>query len=62
MIANGDFEDGLKGWHIVSGSAFIGQPIEAATVTGKDVLIDGRPLVALGGDYWHTPAFPIGHS
>ena len=62
MIANGDFEDGLKGWHIVSGSAFIGQPIEAATVTGKDVLIDGGPLVALGGDYWHTPAFPIGHS
>ena len=62
MIANGDFEDGLKGWRVVSGSAFRGQPVEAATLSAKDVVIDGAPLVRLGGDFWHTPAFPVGHS
>jgi hypothetical protein len=62
MIANGDFEDGLKGWRVVSGSAFRGQPVEAATLSAKDVVIDGAPLVRLGGDFWHTPAFPMGQS
>ena len=62
MIANGDFEHGLKGWRVVSGSAFSGQPIEAATINAKDVLINGAPLVGLGGDFWHTPQFPIGQN
>jgi hypothetical protein len=56
MIVNGSFEDGLKGWRIVSGSAFTGQPVAATTVMAQDVLIDGsQPVISLGGDYWHIP-------
>ena len=43
----------------MSGKAFAGQPIAAATIGSADVEIDGKPLVGLGGDFWHTP-YPIG--
>ncbi len=33
----------------------------ATKIGAKDVLIDGRPLVPLGGDFWHTP-YPIGQN
>ncbi len=59
MIENGDFEQGLTAWHVVSGKAFAGQPVAAATIGSADIEIDGRPLVGLGGDFWHTP-YPIG--
>ena len=59
MIENGDFEQGLTAWHVVSGKAFAGQPVAAATIGSADVEIDGKPLVGLGGDFWHTP-YPIG--
>ena len=43
----------------MSGKAFAGQPIAAATIGSADVEIDSKPLVGLGGDFWHTP-YPIG--
>lgn len=61
QIANGDFEQGLASWRVVSGTAFAGQPVQAATLGAADVEYDGQPLVPLGGDFWHTP-FPLGHS
>ena len=59
-IVNGSFEDGLTGWRTVSGDAFLNQPVQAAWIGAQDVLIDGRPPVTLGGDYWYTNAFPLG--
>jgi hypothetical protein len=59
-IVNGSFEDGLTGWRIVSGDAFWNQPVQAEGIGARDVLIDGRPPVTLGGDYWYTNAFPLG--
>ena len=59
-IVNGSFGDGLTGWRIVSGAGFRNQPVQAAGIGAQDVLIDGSPLVTLGGDYWHTNAFPLG--
>ena len=59
FIANGDFEQGLTAWHVVSGTAFAGQPVTAASIGSAEVEIDGKPLVGLGGDFWHTP-YPIG--
>lgn len=59
-IVNGSFGDGLTGWRIVSGDAFRNQPVQAAGIGAQDVLIHGSPLVTLGGDYWHTNAFPLG--
>jgi hypothetical protein len=56
-IVNGSFGDGLTGWRIVSGAGFRNQPVQAARIGAQDVLIDGSPLVTLGGDYWHTNAF-----
>jgi microsomal dipeptidase-like Zn-dependent dipeptidase len=44
---------------VVSGRAFTGQPVDAAAIGSQDVEIEGRPLVGLGGDFWHTP-YPIG--
>jgi len=61
FIANGDFEDTLTGWHIVGGSAFRGQPTAASSINAKDVEIEGKPVVPLGGNFWHTP-YPIGQS
>jgi len=49
-IVNGSFDDGLTGWRIVSGDAFWNQPVQATWIGARDVLIDGRPPVALGGD------------
>ena len=60
-IVNGDFEEGLAGWRVVSGSAFAQQPVPAAGVGAADVLIDGGLPVPLGGDFWHTAAYPLGH-
>jgi hypothetical protein len=59
-IVNGSFEDGLTGWRIVSGAGFWNQPVQATWIGAQDVLIDGRPPVTLGGDYWYTNAFPLG--
>jgi hypothetical protein len=59
-IVNGRFDDGLTGWRIVSGDAFWNQPVQAESIGARDVLIDGQPLVTLGGDYWYTNAFPLG--
>ena len=53
LIPNGDFDDGLADWHVVTGNAFTGQPV-SAPVSAADVLIDGQPVVPLGGDYWHV--------
>ena len=55
MITNGDFEQGLDGWHVLSGKAFARQPVAAATIGAMDIEVGGEPLVTLGGDYWHTP-------
>lgn len=62
FIANGDFEQGLVGWTVLGGSAFNGQPIEANTINARDVLIDDKPPVDLGGDFWHTSSYPIGQN
>ena len=44
----------------MSGTAFSGQPvISASAIRSDDVEIDGKALVELGGDFWHTP-YPIG--
>jgi len=43
----------------VSGKAFAGQPVQASSIGSADVEIQARPLVGLGGDFWHTP-YPIG--
>lgn len=59
MIVNGDFARGLRGWSPVSGSAFDDQPTPVASINARDVLIDGNPIVGLGGDFWHLP-YPIG--
>jgi hypothetical protein len=59
MILNGGFEQGLKGWHVVSGMAFRDQPVAAASILAQGVRIDGAPVVSLGGDFWHVP-YPIG--
>jgi Membrane dipeptidase (Peptidase family M19) len=61
VIINGDFENGLTGWRITAGTAFAGQPVAAAGIGAADVLLGGSPPVGLGGDYWHTSAFPLGH-
>lgn len=53
-IANGDFEDGLRGWS-ASGPAFQSQPVVAASVTIEVV----RP-VPLGGTYWRDLPYPLG--
>jgi hypothetical protein len=45
----------------VSGRAFAGQPVQAASIGSADVEIHDRPLVGLGGDFWHTP-YPIGQN
>jgi hypothetical protein len=60
-IINGDFEDGLSGWHIVSGTAFTDQPRLAAEINASEVVIDGGPPVSLGGNFWHTGGYPLGH-
>src|SRR5512136_782628 len=57
-IQNGDFEQGLSGWHVVSGQAFAGQPVSAESIHADDVEIDRQPVVTLGGDYWHVP-YPL---
>jgi hypothetical protein len=57
-IINGDFEKELKGWHVVSGQAFTGQPVSWDSIRANDVEIDGHPRVPLGGDYWHVP-YPL---
>jgi hypothetical protein len=46
----------------VSGSAFNGQPIEAMSIHSQDVQINGVHVVELGGDFWHTDAYPIGQN
>src|SRR3954452_3626109 len=61
VIVNGDFEKGLSGWTVVSGTAFARQPVRADKIGAADVLIDGRHPVELGGDFRHTDAFPLGH-
>lgn len=61
MIKNGDFENGLNGWRVVSGKAFVRQPVLASAISARHVQIDGKPLVTLGGDYWHT-AYPLGQN
>ncbi len=33
----------------------------ADSIGAADVLIAGRPPVTLGGDFWHTTAYPLGH-
>lgn len=60
MIVNGSFEAGLTGWTVVSGRAFADQPVAGSTILAKDVRIDGRPVVPLGGDYWHDVPYPVG--
>src|SRR4051794_24194729 len=55
VIPNGGFENGLQAWRNVSGQAFAGQPVEAATIQAQDMRIDGAPIVTVGGDYWHLP-------
>jgi microsomal dipeptidase-like Zn-dependent dipeptidase len=62
FIDNGDFEQGLTGWRVVSGKAFAKQPVAAVTIGAADIEFGGRPVVALGGDYWHTSAFPLGQN
>jgi microsomal dipeptidase-like Zn-dependent dipeptidase len=61
-IQNGDFEQGLTGWKVVSGTAFSKQPASAASLHAKDVEVNGRPLVGLGGDYWRTTFAAIGQN
>jgi microsomal dipeptidase-like Zn-dependent dipeptidase len=46
---------------VVAGIAFAGQPVSAETIGAADVIVDGRQAVMLGGDYWHTTAYPLGH-
>ena len=62
VIGNGDFENGLSGWSVVSGTAFADQPVLAETIDASKVLIDGRLPVPLGGDFWHTTGYPLGHN
>ena len=62
VIGNGDFENGLSGWRVVSGTAFADQPVRAETIGASDVVIDGRPPVPLGGDFWYTAGYPLGHN
>ncbi len=59
-IVNGDFEQGLTGWRVVSGKAFANQPVEARTIGARQVEIRGHPAVTLGGDFWHTTSYPLG--
>ncbi len=61
QIANGDFEQGLASWRVVSGTAFDRQPVSAASITAADVEFDGKTPVTLGGDFWHTP-YNLGQS
>lgn len=61
VIGNGDFENGLSGWRVVSGMAFAYRPILAENIGAFHVMIDGRPPVSLGGDFWYTTAYPLGH-
>jgi microsomal dipeptidase-like Zn-dependent dipeptidase len=62
VIGNGDFEDGLSSWRVVSGTAFADQPVLAGNIGAADVMIDGRPAVPLGGDFWYTSGYPLGHN
>ncbi len=59
VILNGDFKNGLNGWRIVSGTQ-LGKaaPVLADSILAKDVKINGKDIVPLGGDYWHVP-YPI---
>ena len=59
-IVNGDFEQGLTGWRVVSGKAFSKQPVEARTIGAAQVQIGGKPAATLGGDFWHTTSYPLG--
>ena len=59
VIINGDFEQGLT----AGGSSRARRsPVNPrrATIGARDVEIDGKPLVSLGGDFWHTAAFRSG--
>ncbi|MBP7529374.1 MAG: hypothetical protein KA801_15715 [Syntrophorhabdaceae bacterium] len=59
IIQGGYFDNGLSGWHVVSGQVFVNYtPVPADSILANDVEINGRPVVPLGGDYWHGP-YPI---
>ncbi|MEN6507286.1 MAG: hypothetical protein ABFD63_00620, partial [Smithella sp.] len=59
IIQGGYFDNGLSGWHIVSGQVFVNYtPVPADSILASDVEINGKPVVPLGGDYWHVP-YPI---
>src|SRR5688572_391299 len=51
---NLDFEEGLTGW-TSAGDAFAGQPLNPSVSPA------GCPASPLGGDYWQSVAYPIGH-
>src|SRR5688572_18040015 len=52
---NRDFEDGLRGW-TSEGAAFAGQPTAADAVDPRRF-----PASPLGGDYWQSTRYPLGH-
>jgi microsomal dipeptidase-like Zn-dependent dipeptidase len=51
---NLDFEDGLSRW-TSSGDAFAGQPLDPSVSPAA------FPASPLGGDYWQSVAYPLGH-
>lgn len=62
IIQGGYFNNGLSGWRIVSGTELgTCTPVLADSILAKDVEINGRPVVPIGGDYWHVP-YPIAES
>ena len=62
IIQGGYFNNGLSGWHTVSGRVFVNYtPVLADSILANDVEINGKPVVTLGGDYWHVPC-PIAES
>lgn len=62
IIQGGYFNKGLSGWRIVSGNKLATcTPLLADSILAKDVEINGKPVVPLGGDYWHVP-YPIAES
>jgi hypothetical protein len=62
IIPGGYFNNGLSGWRIVSGTELAKcAPVLADSILATDVEINGRPVVPLGGDYWHVP-YPVAES
>jgi hypothetical protein len=59
IIKGGYFDNGLSGWRIVVGKELARcTPVLAESILAKDIEINGKPVVPLGGDYWHVP-YPV---